>query len=963
MKKSSNSLILAGLVFANIGVAASIQTAPNGGVTAGVYRGLVPVAKFDVSPALKDIPPIPVYSGPLRLEREKEESPTGLEWLTATFPQPPDLRVQSQKGPFRAIPNPIISFDAQSNISGVNPPDPVGDVGPNHYVAMSNSSLQMFNKSGVSVLGPVNINTLWAGFGGACQIENSGDPVVLHDQFADRWIITQFTSAGPTWFNCVAISQTPDPTGAYFRYAFTTGGNFPDYPKYGVWSDSYLISTREFTGAGGPFAGIGAYAINRADLIAGNPAPRVLSFIVPPGAAPFNTGDGLLPADIDGSTLPPAGTPAFYLGSMDAGGPYGAPQDALTLWKFVINYATPASSSFALANTIPISTYDTVFPCAPTARECLPQSGTATKIDILSYRQRTLHRLAYRNFGTHESLVTNQSVEAAPGIAGIRWWELRNPNGMPVIFQEGTYAPGVTDGIHRWMGSVAMDSSGNLGLGFSATSATMFPSIYYTGRLASDPLGTLPQGEGIIINGTGSNTGGGNRWGDYTSLNVDPSDDCTFWYVNQYTPVTSASGWRLRVGAFRFNECGTPTFTMNVAPTTQTVCAGSSAAYTTNLGSISGFNLPVTLSSVGQPAGSNVVFGSNPVANLPGSTSVTVNTTSAVAAGSYSIDIGAAAAGPITRTSSIGLVVQTLAPTPPVLSMPANAATAVAQMPTLSWAAAPQTSSYLVELSTTAAFTNLIAQQVVTGTSFTPNATLLSSTQYFWRVSARNSCPVASPPSTIFQDGFENALGASATSTVFSFTTQSGPGDCNAGTPTVIFSDDMENGAPGWTHSAAVGTDTWALSTAFPAGGLNAYRGIGPTSQADQRLVSPPIALPAGANQRILSFSQRIAMEPNAANCFDGGILEVSIDGGATFTQITAGITGVPYTGIVDSGNGALGGKMAWCGTRPHTVTAVDLAPYGGQTVQFRYRLGSDTGVNLPDGWNIDNVRVLSCTP
>ena len=713
---------------------------------------------------------------------------------------------------------------------------------------------------------------------------------------------------------------------------------------------------------GGPFAGVGAYAINRADLVAGNPAPRVVSFIVPPGAAPFNTGDGLLPADIDGSTLPANGTPGFYVGSMDAGGPYGAPQDALTLWKFVVNYTTPASSSFTLANTIPISTYDTVYPCTPSARECLPQSGTATKIDILSYRQRPTHRLAYRNFGTHESLVTNQSVEAAPNVAGIRWWEIRNPNGLPVIHQEGTYAPGVTDGIHRWMASAAMDSSGNLGLGFSATSATMFPSIYYTGRLVGDPLGTLPQGEGIIMTGTGANTGGGSRWGDYTSLNIDPTDDCTFWYVNQYTPVTSASGWRLRVGSFRFNECGTPTFTMNVGPVTQTVCAGSSATYTANLGSISSFNSPVTLSSTGQPAGASVAFGSNPVTNLPGSTSVTVLTTPAVAAGSYAVNIDAAASGPITRLSTVELVVQNAAPTPPTLNTPANAAIAVAQTPTLSWAAAPQTSTYLVELSTNAAFTNIVTQQVVTGTSYSPPGNLLSNTQYFWRVSARNRCPSATSPAILFQDGFENAQGGSATSTVFSFTTVLGPGDCPAGSnATVVFSDNMEAGAPGWTSAAVTGTNSWALSTAFPASPVNAYRGIGPVIVSDQRLVSPAIVVPTTGASRTLVFNQRVGLEPRSAGgCWDAGILEVSTDAGATFTQITAGITGLPYTGAIQGTTPVVQG---WCGNATaHRTTAVDLAPYAGQTVQFRFKLTADSSVNVMDGWNIDDVRVQTCS-
>ncbi len=236
----------------------------------------------------------------------------------------------------------------------------------------------------------------------------------------------------------------------------------------------------------------------------------MISFLVTPASAggAYNIGDGLLPSDLDGSTLPPAGTPNFFMGSMDNGGPYGAPQDALTLWKFTADFTTPANSTFVLANTIPIAAYDTIFPCSPTSRNCIPQPGTTNKIDILSYRQRPMHRLAYRNFGTHESLVTNQSVEASTTMAGIRWWEIRSPNSSPVLYQDSTYAPGITDTIHRWMGSIAMDSAGNMALGYSASNGTTtFPSSWYTGRLAGDPLNTMPQGEGSIINGTGSQTG------------------------------------------------------------------------------------------------------------------------------------------------------------------------------------------------------------------------------------------------------------------------------------------------------------------------------------------------------------------------------------------------------------------------------------------------------------------------
>ena len=435
----------------------------------------------------------------------------------------PDPVVQSTLGGIE-IPPPIISFDGQPNNFGGAPPDPNGDVGPNHVVVMANLSFQIFNKTGTSLFGPVANNTLWSGFGTSCETSNSGDPVVLYDQLADRWLLSQFTAGSAPFLNCIAISTTPDPTGTYFRFAImtgTTGANFPDYPKYGIMPDAYYISTREFLGSGGPFQGVGAYALNRAQMLAGNPSPQVIFFIVAPGGTAFNIGDGLLPADLDGSTLPPAGSPEYYLGSMDNNGPYGAPQDALTLWKFHVDFAVPGNSTFALANTINTAPFNSILGLCGGSRACIPQPGTANKIDHLGYRQRPLHRLAYRNFGTHESLVTNQSVSAGTGptgeVSGIRWWELRSPNVAPVIFQEGTFAPGLTDGVHRWMGSIAMDSAGNMGLGYSASSATVFPSVFYTGRLAADPPGTMPLGENAIVQGTGSQTAGGNRWGDYSS--------------------------------------------------------------------------------------------------------------------------------------------------------------------------------------------------------------------------------------------------------------------------------------------------------------------------------------------------------------------------------------------------------------------------------------------------------------
>lgn len=654
----------------------------------GTYRGVLPMVHFDVSPPLFSL----TGAIPLAEYEERKEIPEGRQVFPDTFgPQDTDRSVQTDVIG-TDIPSPVVSFDGPANSDNaglVTPPDPVGDVGPNHYIAMSNLVFEIFNKSGTTLFGPAANNTLWSGVGGACQNENAGDPIVLHDQFADRWILTQFTSAGPTYFLCVAVSTSPNPLGSYYRYAFSTGSNFPDYPKFGVWHDAIYVSTREFSGSS--FAGVGAYALSRAQLYAGA-AVAPISFLVTTVSAggAFNLGDGLLPADADGATPPPAGRPNFFVGAMDNGGPYGATQDALTLWKFVANFTTPASSSFTLANTIPIAAYDTIFPCSPGSRNCIPQPGTSNTVDILSYRQRPLHRLAYRNFGTHESLVTNQAVEAATGIAGIRWWEVRSPNASPSVYQQGTYAPGVTDGVHRWMGSIAMDRQGNMALGYSASNATTtFPSSWYTGRLAGDPLGTMPQGEASFINGLGSQTGS-QRWGDYTSMNVDPSDDCTFWYINQYYPTTSSAGWVLRIGAFRYPTC------LGAAPTT------APDSYSTP------FNTPLVVPAPGVLANDNTNGGGTMTAQLVTNASNGVAALNADGSVTYTPNGGFVGADSFTyravntvgpgNTAAVGITVAA----PTTVQPPFNlyAASVVGNLVTLRWdvpSIGPQPNNFILE--------------------------------------------------------------------------------------------------------------------------------------------------------------------------------------------------------------------------------------------------------------------------
>jgi len=272
-------------------------------------------------------------------------------------------------------------------------------------------------------------------------------------------------------------------------------------------------------------------------------------------------GDGLLPADPDGKQKPKTDTAIPIIGTQDDDADYGATFDAINIWDLFIKWRSTPIASLGLNTQLPTAPFDSIFPCTPTARDCLPQPGIvnpAQYLDILSYRQRPTFRLAYRNFKTYESLVTNQSVEATPGVAGARWYEIRRTGGTYSIYQQGTYDPG--DGVHRWMGSIAMDKKGNMALGYSVVNGTtVFPGIRYTGRLAGDTLGQMTLGEGTIIDGTGVQRTTNSRWGDYTDITVDPTDDCTFWYVNEYYTLagqqSSTAGWQTRIGSFKLPGC------------------------------------------------------------------------------------------------------------------------------------------------------------------------------------------------------------------------------------------------------------------------------------------------------------------------------------------------------------------------------------------------------------------------
>ena len=466
------------------------------------------------------------------------------------------------------------------------------------------------------------------------------------------------------------------------------------------------------------------------------------------------------------------------------------------------------------------------------------------------------------------------------------------------------------------------------------------------------------------------NIANGQEWGDFNGLSVSADNNVVgmTWTDNRIVTPPSTISQRSFAGRVQSVVAG-PSYTVNGSNSTQTMCAATtpvtSAPVALNYAVLQGFSSAVNVAFTG-PLPTGVVGNlTAPSIVPPGTLTASVTLNSGVTPGSKALEV-ASTSGTITRRSSINLEVFTAPASASTLTAPANNATAQATSLAFSWQAAPQTQSYLLEVARDANFTQIVNTQSVTALTAQVSG-LASNTQYFWRVTTSNVCPlIVTTGDTILRNGFETASGSSVPSSVFSFTTQPGPGDCAPGsTATLAFSDNMEGGAPGWTSGFVTGPNTWALSTAFPNSPTRAYRGVADTAVGVQFLDSPSIAVPATGASRSLVFSQRINIEPRGTDrCWDGGLLEVSTDGGTTFTQITAGITGLPYTGLISAPN-PLAGLPGWCGDSAvavHTTTAVDLAPYAGQAVKFRFKLGSDDSASRPEGWNIDDVKVQTCS-
>jgi hypothetical protein len=412
------------------------------------------------------------------------------------------------------------------------PPDPSGAIGPDHYVQMTNSGYQVFDRDGNSIFGPVSITDLWPGS------EDEGDPIVMYDKYADRWFLTQFQGS-PNGI-LIAVSTTPDPLGTYYTYEYLWN-NFPDYPKYSIWHDGYYMTANVNNQDVAVF--------ERDQILIGNPTAQLIQLSLP--NISYDDYIGPLPADADGE-LPESDIPMsiFYF---EDDGWNGVSNDIIKIWEMDVNWETPNSSSVYESQTIDVSPFDTQF---NSNWNDIVQPDVNQKLDAMPGA--FMYRAAYRTWTGYSSILLNHTVDVnSNNQGGIRWYELRQSGDDWFLYQEGTYAP---DDQSRFFGSLAMDYQGNIALAYSVSGSEVYPSLRYTGRMASDPLGMMTIAEDVIIDGLSSQTGS-NRYGDYSQMTVDPLDDATFWFTGEY--MGNNGDWKTRIASFKLAN----DFQYNISPT------------------------------------------------------------------------------------------------------------------------------------------------------------------------------------------------------------------------------------------------------------------------------------------------------------------------------------------------------------------------------------------------------------
>jgi hypothetical protein len=944
---------------------------PRRGAAASIVFGLTLALVLAAGPALAQSQPTVVHP-----DTVGTSTPTVVNVDLRTLPPPPEWRPgmpvrdnprRSTRIPAAKVPEPGPHTDGllarQESVAtilndafapadrnfdafpyqGVNPPDPVGDVGPNNYITASNGSgssvIRIYDKASPNpaVLATTTMSTL-AGGTGACA-SGMGDPIVLHDQWADRWLLAEFASSGNTL--CVYMSQTADPVaGGWYLYQLTTP-SFPDYPKFAVWPNAdnlYTLTTNESSSA--------TYALERAAMLAGLPMTTQRFSVTDLSGFGFQA---LTPADVDGATAPAAAAPALIGRHIDneVHSGFAGAGDYLQLWALDVDWATPASSTFTALPLIQTTEFDSSL-CGLTSFYCMAKPGVAqgssSSLDPL--REVIMWRMAYRNFGAYETLVGNlvTDVDGADR-GGVRWFELRNTGGAGwTLFQEGTYSPDVAGdpaNVNRWMASAAMDGAGNIAVAYSASAFTsVYPSLRYAGRRAAcDPVGTLPLGENNIIAAAANN--GSNRWGDYHSINVDPSDDCTFWFAGMYGGPTGGQ-WTTRVASFKFPNCGcaipgTPTIG------TATATAPNQIQVTWTAGAPAATSYKV-LRAQGTCAAPTTPY--TEIASGVAGSPYFDNTVSGGVTYAYKLIAVAADGCEACESSCVEATATGICLLPPSFAgvgSATNAALSTCQLD-VAWSAGTAVCAgpltYNVYRDVTAGFTPSVANRIatgLTGTTYSDVGPLNPGQRYYYQVRAVDT-----------SNGVEDDNTAEANAV------PGGP---------AVFTEEFETGAAGWTTVTVTGTaNLWTLVTTDSHSPTHSEFCADIGSVSSNALVSPVVSVAAGA---VLSFWHRYDME----NGYDGGRLDVSTDGGTSWNQVpAAAFLSGGYNGTISTSWGnPIGGSQAWTnvgGSLGNFVEArVDLSAYIGPNVRFRWLEGTDSSVT-DVGWWVDSVSVSgSCIP
>ncbi len=912
-----------------------------------------------------------------REELEREMGPKNKEKIRnfdPNFRHEPDGALREQSlftntlAP-QVLPTPSVVFDGVSNLDNftlfggrVSPPDTNGDVGPNHYVQVVNLAIRIFDKSGNPLTASKKFSSIFTALSAPCGAQDDGDPIALYDPMADRWMLSQFCLPGyplPPYYQSIAISKTPDPTGAYYLYNFNVGaGNneLNDYPHFGVWPDGYYMTSNQFLN-GDDYDGGGMFAFDRQKMLVGDPTASLIYFNRNLTSFPEGNG-GMLPADMDGVKPPPPGTPcpfAYFVANED-----GAPRDGVRIFDFHADFATPANSTFierAESSATPlggiaVAAFDPRTPNTGTAsRTDIPQPAPATaahNLDAIS--DRFMYRLQYVNFGSHESLAVTHSVNVGTGVtaatyrSGVRYYEFRKaPGAAPYVVQEqGTFAP--ADGVYRWMGSAALNAAGDLAVGFSASSTSVFPSMRYAARFAADPAGSLAQGEQTLFAATGSQTSTGSRWGDYSNLSVDPSDDCSYWFTSEtYTAAsqaTSTVGWLTKVAKFNLGSACTP-FPKGTISGTVTAC---------NTG------LPVAGAVVKTNNGFFTTTDASGNYTLPKMSPDTVNVTITKAGFSSSVANNVAVTNGNTTTQNAcisGISIVNAAGSQLVAESCPNGALDPGEVVTVN-----------LTVNNTGALdtTNLVGTLQATGNVSNPpypqtfgavvGGGSSVTVPYTFRVNPSATCGSLVTLTLNLSDGVNN-LGTA----VYNFQT---------GVLQTILTQAFDTvTAPalpaGWVATRPVGTAAlWVTNTTTPDSAPNSAFVSNPSTVSDNRLDSPSI--PITTSTAVLNFKNRYATDTD----YDGMVLEISITGvaGGAFQDIlTAGgsfVTG-GYNGTLNGlESNPLGARQAWTGTTSnlYVATKVNLpASAAGKNIVLRWRFGSGSSFSST-GARIDGITI-----